>query len=371
MKTPKRITFVINNLDSGGAERVLVNILNNLDRKKFKPRLFLFENYGSYLNQLAGDIEIGYASESEFIKKDWGIAKKINKYMKYFIRSTKGVKSLESFIQDDDIVVAFLEKMITYNVARILRKYNKKSYAWLHTNINGFSKLHKFLSHKSYKIYDEIICVSKECADLAKVELNEYKDKIHVEYNPMEVDLILRKSFEKSDYRLPEGKNIIAIGRLTKDKGFDILIHAFSRLVNINTNLIILGEGEERYKLGKIIKDLRIDNRVFLPGFIDNPFAVLRKCDLFVLSSRREGLPSVLIEALSLDKKIVSTRCSGANEILDDGKYGYLANVEDINDLSIKINMALNSESKSNLIERAFDFEKSKVILNIEKRLSN
>lgn len=370
MKTPKRVTFVINNLDGGGAERVLVNLLNNLDRRKFIPRVFLFENYGSYLNQLNSDIEIGYASDGEFIKNDSRFSKKINKYAKYIIRSTKGVKKLEDFIKDDDIVVAFLEKMITYNVARIIRKSNKKSYAWLHTNISGFSKVQKFLSHKFYKYYDGIICVSKECADIAKLELKEYRDKIYVEYNPIEIDLILKKSIEKSNYSLGNRKNIIAIGRLTKDKGFDILINAFSKIDNDNINLTILGEGEDRNQLENIIKDLDLEDRVFLPGFVDNPFPILKECDLFVLSSRREGLPTVLIEALALEKKIVSTRCSGANEILVNGKYGYLCNVEDVTDLSIKIKNALNSESKCCLRERALDFEKNKVIKDIEIRLS-
>lgn len=369
MNKKRKITFVINNLDSGGAEKVLVNILNNLDRNKFQPKVFLFERYGSYLSELKDDIKIGYGIEDNLLKGKSNFIQKINKIINYILRSTLGVKKLEKFIEEDEVVVAFLEKMVTYNVARVIKKKNKKSYAWLHTNIAGFSKLNKKLSHKYYKFYDGIICVSEECANLAKSELDEYRDKIYVEYNPIEISLILKKAYENVEYKLPNGINILAIGRLTNDKGFDILIKSFDIIENKDCNLIILGEGEERSKLEKIIKELNLENRVFLPGFVKNPFAILKNADLFVLSSRREGLPSVLIEALALEKKIVSTICSGASEILENGKYGELAKVENISDLANKINECMYKNKKQDLKKRALFFDKKNVMKSIEERL--
>lgn len=364
MSNPIKITFVINNLNGGGAERILVNILNNIDRDKFIPRLFLFEYEGDFINNLKKDIEIG-----------WGIKPKndnkiVKIFLKYIYRSTVGRRKLKNFLKNDDIVVAFLEKLTTYNVAKVIKKSNIASIAWLHNNINEFSIINKFLSKRYYKKYDKIFCVSNECTFLAKNYLNDESNKIETIYNPIDINEIINKSMLESKFKLPDGKNIIAIGRLNRQKGFDILVEAFSKLEYSNTNLIILGEGEEREKLEEKISGLKLKDRVYLPGFVDNPYAVLKGADLFVLSSRFEGLPTVLIEALALEKKIVSTKCSGSSEILLDGKFGCLVEVESVDDLANGINNLLKDkyEFKSGII-RANDFNKVKIISKLENKL--
>ena len=364
MNNPIKITFVINNLNGGGAERILVNILNNIDRSKFIPRLFLFEHEGAFINDLKEDIEIG-----------WGIKPKNNNkimkfFLKYFYRSTLGRRKLKDFIQNNDIVVAFLEKLTTYNVSKVIKKDNITSIAWLHNNINEFSIINKFLSKKHYKNYNKVFCVSNECAFLAKKYLDDVSNKIETMYNPIDINEIINKSIVKSNFNIPKGKFIIAIGRLNKQKGFDVLINAYSKIENNDVNLIILGEGEERNNLQDIISNLGLENKVYLPGFVDNPYYLLKKADLFVLSSRFEGLPTVLIEALALGKKIVSTKCTGSNEILMDGKYGRLVEVDNINDLANGINDLLNKNEKNEYgFIRANDFDKNKIMDELEKKI--
>lgn len=363
-----RITFVINNLGGGGAERVLLNILNNLDRNKFKPKLFLFEYEGEYLKDLLPDVEIGYCSDKQIINNN-KILKLIRLPLKYLTRCTVGVKRLRDFSKEDDIVVAFLEKMITYNVSRALKGEKKISYAWLHNNAKEFSKIHKILSDKYYKTYDRIFCVSNECTELAKNQFKNIANKIETIYNPIEVQSIIDKANKKVEFKLPKGRNIIATGRLTYQKGFDILIEAFNKIKYKDVNLVILGEGEDRFKLEQLIEKYNIKDRVYIPGFVENPFAILKNADLFVLSSRYEGLPTVLIEALALNKNIISTKCSGSTEILEGGKYGELVDVNDIDGLSKKIQYVLENKIESNGIYKAKEFDIKHIMNQVEIKL--
>lgn len=367
MNSRVNITFVINNLGGGGAERVLLNILNNLDRSKFKPKLFLFEYEGEYLNDLLPDVEIGYCSEKKITNNK--ILKAIRLPLKYLKRCTVGVKKLNEFSKGDDIVVAFLEKMVTYNVSRSLKGEKKIAYAWLHNNAKEFSKIHRILSAKYYKNYDRIFCVSNECTELAKSQFESIANKIHTIYNPIEIQNIIEKSNEEVEFKLPKGRNIVATGRLTYQKGFDILIEAFNKIKCKNVNLIILGEGEDRFKLEQLIEKYKLKERVYIPGFVENPFAILKGADLFILSSRYEGLPTVLIEALALNKNIISTTCSGSTEILENGKYGYLVDINDIDALGKKIEYALENEIKNNGICKAKEFDIKNIMNQLEIQL--
>ena len=121
------------------------------------------------------------------------------------------------------------------------------------------------------------------------------------------------------------------MGRLTRQKDFATLIRAFARVrQGLPARLIVLGEGEDRDDLEALCRSLGVAADVDLPGFVANPYAILARARLFVLSSRWEGLPGALIEALACGARVVATDCpSGPREILDDGRYGQLVAVED------------------------------------------
>ena len=369
MGKPIKITFVINNLSGGGAERILVNLLNNINQTKIQPTLFLFEKQGSYLQDLNKDILIKYARLSKE-----GKLGKIEKLKRVLLRGSIGVSSLTKAIEDQDLVVAFLEKGVTYLTYEACRRANKPCYAWLHNNIeDSFGEIHKVLSQFVYKRINKVICVSKECEDLAIQKFPFLHGKIKTIYNPIDLDNIIKKSLEPCNFNLPKGVNIVAIGRLTEQKGFDILLKSFEHIAKKydSLNLIILGEGEQRTKLEELVRDLELKEKVYLPGFVDNPYAILKKSDIFVLSSRYEGLPTVLIEALTLNKKIVSTRCSGASEILLDGVCGKLVDINDIDALSFAIEDVLNSPNLVQGYDRAKVFDKCKIMDEIERLLVN
>jgi glycosyltransferase involved in cell wall biosynthesis len=123
----------------------------------------------------------------------------------------------------------------------------------------------------------------------------------------------------------------LAVGRFTEQKAFDVLIRAFALVSkNHRVRLIILGEGEERPDLEALIREYALEEEISMPGFVTNPYSYMAHAAAFVLSSRWEGLPTVLVEAMALGVPIISTDCpSGPREILLDGKYGKLVPVDD------------------------------------------
>jgi glycosyltransferase involved in cell wall biosynthesis len=162
---------------------------------------------------------------------------------------------------------------------------------------------------------------------------------------------------------------IVAVGRLVKQKNYINLIEAFNRLVETkkvnNLTLVIVGEGKEKDSIIQRINHLKLNNWIQLVGFVKNPFPLIKNSVGVVLSSDWEGLPTILIEALSLKKQIISTDCqSGPREILDDGKYGLLVPVNDPVKLAEGISQILTGEvkfDKDSLLERAkyFSVQKS------------
>lgn len=143
----------------------------------------------------------------------------------------------------------------------------------------------------------------------------------------------------------PERPLAIAAGRLHHVKGFDDLLRAFARLpAALGARLIILGEGKERRALETLIEELGLNHVVEMPGRTTNIAAWMARADLFVLSSRREGLPAVVIEALASGLPVVATRCpSGPDEILADGRFGTLVEVGDTEGLAKAIAMTLQA----------------------------
>lgn len=160
---------------------------------------------------------------------------------------------------------------------------------------------------------------------------------------------------------------IISIGRLNEAKNFDVLIRAFAELRKQRAvRLVILGEGELRGILNNLLSELGLDNSaVSMPGFVTNPYAWLARCSLFVLSSRREGLPGALIEAMACGVPVVSTNClSGPAEILEGGRWGRLVPVGDENALAQAMAEVLDTPSADlpDVRRRAADFEQEAAV---------
>jgi len=195
------------------------------------------------------------------------------------------------------------------------------------------------LARGFYRWADSIVAVSHGVrSDLIESRVAS-REQVRVIYDPVITPEIFSKAQESIDhpwFAQNEVPIILGVGRLTKVKDYPTLIQAFERIrAEHPAKLVILGEGEERYSLETLIQELGVGEDISLPGFVDNPFKYLARASVFVLSSRLEGLPNALIQALAIGTPVVSTDCaSGPREILDSGRYGILVPVGDVNRLA-------------------------------------
>ncbi len=199
------------------------------------------------------------------------------------------------------------------------------------------------------------------------------REKIQVIYNPIITPEMCIKVQEPwlssgtSDKDLPI---VLSVGRLATEKGFDTLIKAFAAVVKETpAKLVILGDGPQKESLTELARQLGVLDHVHLPGFVENPYPWMAHAQVFVLSSRWEGLPGVLIEAMYCGARIVSTDCPhGAREILSDGKYGKLVGVDDVQAMSSGILAAIKGDFSKPPTESWQRF-KSETIINQYTRI--
>jgi glycosyltransferase involved in cell wall biosynthesis len=211
---------------------------------------------------------------------------------------------------------------------------------------------------KHYPKIDQIVAVSEGVADDTRKISGVGREKISVVRNPVITARLLQLAAETTPHTWLNEKRcpvIIGAGRLTLQKDFVTLIRAFAELTRSReARLIILGEGERRKELLQLVQQLRLNNSVDLPGFTPNPYAFMAAADLFTLSSRWEGSPNVLTEAMALDTPVVSTNCpSGPDEILDGGRIAPLVPVGDHEMLAAAMEMVLHRPPQPGVMRAA------------------
>lgn len=328
----KKILFIINNLASGGAEKVLIDMLNNFDYLRFDVELLLIWKEGVYLQ----DVPKGVKVKSVY-SKPLSLREKINYNLFVKFGALYGYKqSIKSKVSRKyDIIVSFLEGMSLKYHSYIVDRA-KKNISWVHTDLlnNHYTVGRLFtesLEKQAYEKMDDIVFVSND----AKTQFEKlYPDNIikkAVILNPIDYDYI---SSYRKEYNLRcENRcfNIVSVGRLVSVKVYDRLIRLAKRLREDNSNfsITIIGEGRERDKLESLIVEYGLQNYVSLPGFLKPPYSKMAEADLFLMTSLAEGYPLVLCEAFCLGLPVVSTKTTGPIELIDKNKYGLLVDHDD------------------------------------------
>lgn len=231
----------------------------------------------------------------------------------------------------------------------------------LSTAMSNKSALSKWLRlqpiRRKYPLADAIIAVSEGVANDTHTISGYPLEKISVIRNPVLNQNLQAQAMQEPPHAWLEDKTpvIMGAGRLTEQKDFHTLINAFAQLEKQqNARLIILGDGKLRPELEAQITELKLQHKILLPGFQSNLYAWLARADLFVLSSRWEGSPNVLTEALALGIPSVATRCpSGPDEVLQNGKIGPLVEVGDSNSLAKAMLTTLNTPPEKALLQAA------------------
>lgn len=198
----------------------------------------------------------------------------------------------------------------------------------------------------AYRAADAVVAVSDGVARSLMSELGLDERRVRVIYNPVLTRRVYAGAAEPLEhpwFAPGQPPVVLGVGRLTEQKGFDTLLRAFARVrAAVPCRLLLLGEGEERAALEALAGELGVAEQFAMPGFAANPFAYMARCGVFVLSSRWEGLPNVLIQALAVGAAAVATDCpSGPAEVTDGGELAALVPVDDVEALAVAIEAAL------------------------------
>lgn len=364
----KQILFLIESLSGGGAEKVLVTLLQNLDSSKFDVTLCVVVDSGIHKNNLPSHIKyIPIIKEpTSFFKK---ILYKIKYKMVYEVLPLKLVYKL--FVPHEcDVEVAFVEGYCTKLLSYSTNEKSKKV-AWVHTDLVNNHWIKSVYQNQleelwSYHKYDIIIGVSSTVVNSVKKLYG--IENVKILYNPIDSVSILKLA-NRQEKTNSERLRLVSTGRLVEQKGYDRLLRIFKRLIDddYDIELLILGEGVERNKLQDYIKQNKLQNMVSMPGFVENPYAEMANCDLFICSSRSEGYSTAVTEALILGLPVVTTNCSGMDELLGNGEYGVIAENDEQKLCESLKNIIGNSDKMAYFKQKAIERGKSFSITNLMK----
>lgn len=331
LKSKKKILIRIGSLRHGGAEKVLTIFLNNLSPEKYEVDLLLNLNSGKYLKEIPNWIKVYYLFQGEMITTN---------RLQDIPEKAYRVISEKLLIKFPQILYKFLLKNKKYDVEfaaihgmkdAILASPNKnsKKLVWIHNdlfNVEGYTTE----KIKSFFQFDKIMVISEKIQQLFEdlAENQQQKDKIVRIYNPLDTEEILTKSTQpvlnyKFDTNIP---TFVSVGTVFPQKGFDRLIRVHRKLLDegLHHKVLIIGDGYDFENVRKIVYEQNVQDSLTMFGFSDNPYPYFKHADFFILSSRYEGFPTVLFEAITLQKTIVATDVSGVREMLNDGELGLI-----------------------------------------------
>lgn len=368
----KKILFLIPNLKHGGAEKVLVNLVNNLNRTKYEITVQTLFDVGVHKKALLPHIRY----KSVFLKEFRGNNRLLQLFSTAFL--------WKRFIREHyDIAVSYLEGPTTRILSGCTDE-NTKKIAWIHIELNtpalaslGFRSVQE--AKKAYESMDSIIAVSENVKSCFQENLGTQAD-INVLYNTNETEQIVEMS--KLSPNNPsfseDGIKLCSVAKLMKTKGFDRLLNVHKRLLDEGYphKVYILGIGEEQKILENKIREYGVQDSFVLLGYQNNPYQYVVRCDLYVCSSRREGFSTAVTEALIVGTPVVSTDCSGAKELLgSNNEYGIVVdNSEEGVYKGIKTllsNPELLLYYREKAAERGSFFSREKTVKAVEDMMDN
>lgn len=345
-----KVMFIMPKMGVGGIEHVWLKILDGLKKNNIECILAVAKNEGILLEEAKKITPVRIFSPHSVIG-----------FIPGLIRLLKNEKPTH-------IITAFEDVGLLSWISLSLSKSNA---IWIHSVHNTHSKegmplrlkdklrfiMENFFARHYYNKVDKIISVSK---GITNEIISDYKIspiKIETIYNPVIPSNMLKTDSIKLIVK-PKNYKIISLGRLHYQKGFDILIEAAMSFQGEWT-LEIWGDGPEYSNLQKKITELKLDHKVFLKGYTPTPLKIIAMADIFILSSRFEGLGNVLIEAMACQCQLIATNCKhGPSEILEDGKYGQLIPSEDPAELANAVN---------NVIIKGFQIKNESLINQAKK----
>jgi glycosyltransferase involved in cell wall biosynthesis len=358
MSNPDRIhfAFFLPALMGGGAERVFLNLCHGMLASGHRVDLVMTRATGALLSEVPPDVKIVDLACSRTVYSLISLVR--------YLR-TRRPDVLISSLNTCNIIAALAGKLAGGKTRVYIRQANTLSMTL--AAMSAWSRRLFFLMIRySYPCADGIIVVSQNAAEDLRQLMGFPENKVKVIYNPVVIPSPAKTENPKEmDWFLPGCPPVIlGVGKLESQKDFPTLIRAFNEVrKERQAHLLILGEGSQRNALEELVEELDLTHLVRLPGFVHDPYAYMRRANVFVLSSAWEGLPNVLLEAIACGCPVVSTDCpSGPKEILEEGKWGEMVPVGDVDGMAAKICSILGGNFDSSLlVTRSHDFSLKRI----------
>lgn len=334
MEKQIHIAMLIGALTKGGAERVLVNLADYFVSKGCRVTMvtqYQKENeypLNSKVTRVISDIAEEETTKSRLINFKRRFCKLRNIWKK------EKPDIILSFIGKNNMMAVLTSRFLNIPVAVSVRAEPSEEY---------YNFLLKFLAKHLFARADGVILQTKRCFDFFPEKV---RKKAVILQNP------ISSSFFRERYEGERDKTIVAVGRVDENKNHKMLIRAFAQIAEEfpEYRLVIYGEGELRPSLLELIKELKLENRILMPGSIDNVADVIYKSQIFVLPSNTEGAPNTLIEAMIMGLCVVSTDCpcGGPADLIENGYNGILTPVDDVDKMKENLHFLLNNLQKAN-----------------------
>lgn len=327
----KKIIILNYGLHICGVSRALVNFANAMVEKGYEVEIKIEINDFELADLLRPEVKV-----SLFLREPKFFGKRIKGFLRFYSLWLKMLKKLPARLQyklvvpkNNDIEISFNRGLSAKIIAASTNKRAKK-FIWVHNDylkcsnpIAGFETQEEATA--AYKKYDKIICVS-ERSKLSFIEKYGITENVISEDNILNEEQMRNLSLEEVE--MEKGVNLVAIGRLSEQKAYDIMLNACKKLNDkgVRYNLYIIGDGELKDELMALKNELKLSN-VHFKGADKNPYKYLKNADIYICSSIYEGLSTTVIEALILGKPVIVTDCTGMRDILVDGKYGVITQI--------------------------------------------
>ena len=351
----KKILFMCINMNIGGTEKALLTMLNEMDRRKYDITLFMLEEHGGFLNQIPDGIKVMYLKEYKTLKKFINnppqlVAKELIKNRKvisglsilFIYTISKLIKDISIYYkyilrnvdilnEEYDIAIAYAGPMdfISYFVINKIK--SKKRVQWIHFDITKIGFNVNF-AKKIYDKFDKVFVVSNEGKDKLINFLPSLKDKTEVFFNIISCKMIEKMSYEGEGFSDDfDGTRILTVGRLSKEKGQDLIIPVLKKLKEngYKVRWYCIGDGPAKKEYEKLVDELNIKDDFIFLGSKLNPYTYMKECDIYVQPSKHEGYCITLGEARCFNNPIVTTNFTGANEQIVNENTGLVCEISE------------------------------------------
>ncbi len=364
-RRPQPVAFFLPSVRGGGAQRVIVNLVQGMSKRGLPVDVVLVAADGVFLDQLPAAARVVDLRARR-------VSRSLLPLVTYLRREQPRV--LVSSMTHANLVALWAARLAGKSTPVLVTVHNTMSQALEH--VGWVARLESRLMRTFYPWASGVVAVSRGAADDLSRSLGLPRDEVKLVYNPVITRELLALSRQPPGhpwFQPGEPPVILGVGRLTRQKDFPTLIRAFAEIRRQQpARLIILGDGEERSALESLVGHLGLTGDVDLPGFRENALAYMARSALFVLSSAWEGLPTVLIEALAAGTRVVSTDCpSGPREILQEGRLGALVPVGDPQALATAAVAAMKCPAKRVPLEALEPFTLEVAVDNYLRLIEN